>query len=70
MWFYNPDGTLAKTPELGKEYYIVGMQGTKYYALHNEVLRPGTGNQRLLSTQVTIEEGKITAFPEGDKHLW
>lgn len=70
MWFYNTDGTLATKLAPGNEYYLVSMYSKKYYALHNEVLRPNTGNQRLASTLVTIgEDGKLV-IPEGDKHIW
>ena len=71
IWFYNvTDGTLAKKLEVGKSYYVVGQKLSKFYALSHEILRPGTGNQRMLSVAVEIADDKITAPENADNYIW
>ncbi|MBR1593915.1 MAG: metallophosphoesterase [Alloprevotella sp.] len=72
IWFYDAtDGSPVTKVEVGKSYYVVGYKQTKYYALSSEVIRPGTGNQRLLSVAVEFDaDGKLIAPEEADKYIW
>lgn len=55
--------------QLGKQYLITAVRGTKTYAVSNELYSPGASGQRLLSTIVDLD-GDIARVPADDGLLW
>lgn len=71
IFVFDTEGHRVKAMERGKEYYLVGLNSEKYYALRAEIYSAGSDGQRMEGTEVSLSSdlSSITSVP-GASCLW